>query len=53
VTAVNERVEAQLYRRCGRCRKAFPLETGADARTASDWWACEPCRAKPLPDLRS
>src|SRR5690606_42058623 len=35
----------QPSRRCGRCRNEFPLEPGADPRTASDWWACGPCHA--------
>ncbi len=52
MSVVNELVETQPYRRCGRCRKVFPLARGADTRAASDWWACGPCRAKLLPNLR-
>jgi hypothetical protein len=42
--------ETAPYHLCGRCRQAFPLDSGADPRSAADWWACEPCRAKLLPN---
>lgn len=47
--AVTEPSHTATYRRCGRCRAEFPLEHGADPRTASDWWACDPCAAILLP----
>jgi hypothetical protein len=50
VATAQHQAETQLYHLCGRCRASFPLESGADARSASDWWACEPCRAKLLPN---
>jgi hypothetical protein len=49
VPVVDHPAQTRLYHRCGRCREAFPLDSDADARSASDWWACEPCRAKLLP----
>jgi hypothetical protein len=50
--ALDDPVGEPPHHRCGRCRKDFPLERGADPRTASDWWACGPCRATLLPDRR-
>jgi len=48
--SVTESVRTQPFRRCGRCREEFPLELGAEDRTASDWWLCVPCHAILLPN---
>ena len=28
---------------CGRCRRYFPLEDGADPASQAKWWLCPPC----------
>ena len=38
-----------LERQCGRCRKVFPAEPGADARSVREWWACLACHAALFP----
>ena len=52
MTVVDQAVPPELQRRCGRCLHEFPLEAGADARTATEWWMCGPCRAALLPDMK-
>jgi hypothetical protein len=30
-------------RRCGRCRRFFPLDDADDVTARATWWLCPPC----------
>ena len=39
-------------RQCGRCRVVFSLDEHGDVPGLADWWICEPCRVRLIPDWR-
>ena len=36
-------------RLCGRCRRAFPIDSTIDRPALPEWWACPSCAASLLP----
>ena len=39
-------------RQCGRCRMEFVPDEHGDVPTLTEWWVCEPCRVRLIPDWR-
>lgn len=45
-------VDSGPRRQCGRCRMVFALDEHGDVPRLADWWLCDPCRARLIPDWR-